>query len=73
MFAVSFGSYEFGKKFNRNVVAIFSIKNTSYPERIISLQTAAMTLDFHPACPALLAIGLDNGNVLVFDVRTKND
>lgn len=35
MFAVSFGSYEFGKKFTKNVIAIFSLKNISFPERVI--------------------------------------
>lgn len=28
-----------------------------------------MSLDFHPTCPALLAVGLDNGNVVVYDIR----
>ena len=31
-----------------------------------------MSLDFHPLSPALLAVGLYNGSVLVFDVRNKS-
>ena len=73
LFAASFGSYEFGKKFTRNVIALFSIKNVDYPERVIILQNSAYCLDFHPSCSALLAVGLDNGNVAVYDIRNKKD
>ena len=72
MFAAAYGSYEFGKKYKNNVITLFSIKNTSFPEKIIRLQDSAKCLDFHPTCPALLAVGLDDGNVAVFDIR-KND
>lgn len=73
LFATSFGSYEFGKKFTRNVIALFSLKNISFPERVINLTNSAICLDFHPTCPALLAVGLDNGNVAVYDIRSTSD
>ena len=31
-----------------------------------------MCLDFHPTSPALLAVGLYDGTVLVYDVRNKH-
>lgn len=73
LFAVSFGSYEFAKKFNRNVIALFSLKNIKYPEKVITLQNSAYCIDFHPTCSALMAVGLDNGNVAVYDIRNKKD
>jgi len=32
MFAVGFGSYDFGKKKSAGSICLFSIKNTNYPE-----------------------------------------
>ena len=72
MFAVSYGSYEFGKRVANNVITLFTFKNTNYPEVVIPVEDAVMSLDFHPTSPALLCVGLYNGNVMVFDVRTKN-
>ena len=71
LFAASYGSYEFGKKFKNNVITLFSLKNISFPEKIIYLEDSAKCLDFHPSFPALLAVGLDNGNVMVYDIRTS--
>jgi dynein intermediate chain 1 len=48
LFAAAYGSYEFGKKFKNNVITLFSLKNSSYPEKIIQLSDSAKSLDFHP-------------------------
>jgi dynein intermediate chain 1 len=32
-----------------------------------------MCLDFHPLQPALLAVGLYDGTVMVFDIRLKGN
>lgn len=72
MFAVAYGSYEFGKRVANNVITLFTFKNTNYPEMVIPVDDAVMSLDFHPTSPALLCVGLYNGNVMVFDVRTRN-
>lgn len=31
-----------------------------------------MSLDFHPSEPSLLAVGLYDGTVLVYDIRNKH-
>ena len=72
MFAVGYGTYEFGKKVSNGSVALFTFKNVKYPELTIPCEDAVMSLDFHPVSPALLAVGLYNGSVLVFDVRNKS-
>ncbi len=72
LFAAAYGSYDFGKKFKNNVITLFSLKNSSYPEKVIELDDSAKSLDFHPTQPALLAVGLDNGNVAVYDIRRNS-
>lgn len=72
MFAVGFGSYDFGKKKAGGSICLFSIKNTNYPEMIFQTEDGVMSIDFHPKSPALLAVGLYDGVVLVYDVRNKS-
>ena len=72
MFAVGFGSYEFGKKKSAGSICLFSIKNTNYPELVLQTDDSVMSLDFHEQAPALLAVGLYDGVVQVYDVRNKN-
>jgi dynein intermediate chain 1 len=72
MFAVGFGSYDFGKKKSAGSICMFSIKNTNYPEMIFQTDDSVMSLDFHPKSNALLAVGLYDGVVLVYDVRNRN-
>jgi len=72
MFAVGFGSYDFGKKKSAGSICLFSIKNTNYPELVLQTDDSVMSLDFHEKAPALMAVGLYDGVVLVYDVRNKN-
>lgn len=72
MFAVGFGSYDFGRKKSAGSICLFSIKNTNYPEMIFQTDDGVMSMDFHPTAYALLAVGLYDGVVLVYDVRNKN-
>lgn len=70
LFATSYGSYDFGKRVKGNTICLFSVKNSTYPEAVIPTEDAVMCLEFNPSAPAMLAAGLANGNVLVFDVRS---
>lgn len=72
MFAVSFGSYDFGKKKSAGSICLFSIKNTNYPEMVFQTEDGVMCIDFHPQSHALMAVGLYDGVVLVYDVRNRN-
>lgn len=72
LFAVSYGSYDFGKKIKGNTICLFSVKNSTFPEAVIPTEDAVMCLEFNPNLPAMMAAGLSNGNVLVFDVRSKS-
>merc|ERR1712182_146630 len=47
------------------------LKNTRYPEYVFNTDAGVCCLDWHPLHPALLAVGLYDGQVVVFDVRTR--
>ncbi len=71
LFAVGYGSYEFQKNLTKGAICIFTLKNPSHPEYYFETPSDAMCLEFHPQYPALLAVGLYNGTVMVYDIRIK--
>jgi dynein intermediate chain 1 len=68
--AVGFGSYEFMKQ-GTGVICCYSLKNTRFPEYVFNTDAGVCSLDWHPIFPAVLAVGLYDGTVLVYDVRAK--
>ncbi len=70
LFAVGYGSYDFVKQ-GPGLICIFSLKNSAYPEYIFNTESGVMSLDWHPQRPGLLACGLYDGTVCVYDVRVK--
>ena len=71
LFAVGYGSYEFQKNMTSGAICVFSLKNPSHPEYYFETPSDTMCLEFHPQYPALLAVGLYNGTVMVYDIRIK--
>ena len=71
LFAVGYGSYDFMRQ-GTGLVCCFSLKNTKHPEFIFTTEHGVMSLAWHPQQAALLSIGLYDGTVLVYDVRSKN-
>jgi dynein intermediate chain 1 len=72
LFAVGYGSYDYLRQ-SSGMVCCFSLKNTSYPEYIISVESGVMCLDFHPQHPSLLAVGCYDGTVLVYDIKNRSN
>jgi dynein intermediate chain 1 len=68
--AVGFGSYDFMKQ-GTGVICCYSLKNTRFPEYVFNTDAGVCSLDWHPKHPAVLAVGLYDGTVLVYDVRAK--
>lgn len=68
LFAVGYGSYDFMKQ-GAGFVYLWSLKNVSWPEKVIPVESGVMCLDFHPTKPALLAVGCYDGTVRVYDIR----
>jgi len=70
LFAVGYGSFDFMKQ-SSGLICCYSLKNPSHPEYTFTTESGVMALDFHPQHSSLLAVGLYDGTVLVFDVRNK--
>jgi dynein intermediate chain 1 len=68
--AVGFGSYDFMKQ-GTGVICCYSLKNTRFPEYVFNTDAGVCSIDWHPNHPAVLAVGLYDGTVLVYDVRAK--
>ena len=72
LFAVGYGSYDFLKE-TSGLICCYTIKNPTWPEYSFSTESGVMCLDFHPKFPALIAVGLYDGTVMVFDIRNKSN
>lgn len=68
--AVGFGSYDFLRQ-GTGVICCYSLKNTRFPEYVFNTDAGVCSLDWHPSHPAVLAVGLYDGTVLVYDVRAR--
>lgn len=72
LFAVGYGKYNFQDQ-KTGLICCYTIKNPTYPEYQYSTDSGVMCIDFHPQNPALLAVGLYDGTVMVFDIRLKGN
>ena len=52
-------------------ICIFSLKNPSYPEYICHASSGVISFDIHPQHPNMVVVGLYNGNVAVYNLRTR--
>ena len=71
LFAVSLGSFDFYKQPDSGHLCLYSLKNPSYPEYVHSTSSGVMCLDIHPTYTHLVVVGLYNGNVAVFNLKSK--
>jgi WD40 repeat protein len=69
--AAGYGKFEYNDELS-GLVCCWSIKNTEYPERYYNTNSGVTALAFSNKYPNLLAVGLFNGNILVYDVRNNN-
>jgi dynein intermediate chain 1 len=70
LFAVGYGSYDFMRQ-TSGLISCWSLKNPSYPEYTFTTESGVMSLDFHPQHGSLLAVGLYDGTVMIFDICNK--
>eukprot|EP00899_Mesostigma_viride_P011545 jgi/Mesvir1/20391/Mv12295-RA.1 len=70
LFAVGYGSFDFMKQ-GTGLICCYSLKNPSHPEYTFTTESGVMCLHFHPQHSSLLAVGLYDGTVMVYDVRNK--
>lgn len=69
--AAGYGKFEFNDDVS-GLVCCWSLKNPEFPERFFRTEAGVTALAFSTKNSNLLAAGLFNGNITVFDVRNNN-
>lgn len=57
----------------KGMACIWSIKNPEFPERMYRTKSAIVSIDFSASHPNFLAVGLYNGTIAVYNVRSTVD
>lgn len=71
LLAVGYGKFEFNDE-NSGLVCCWCLKNPEFPERFYKTEAGVTAVAFSEKHANLLAVGLFNGNILVFDVKKNN-
>ncbi|XP_064928011.1 dynein axonemal intermediate chain 4 isoform X2 [Columba livia] len=72
LLAVGYGAFDFKKK-TKGLVCCWSLKNPMWPERIFQCKHGVTALDFSLRSPNLLAVGMYNGSVAIYNVQSCKD
>ncbi|KAI8893857.1 WD40-repeat-containing domain protein [Globomyces pollinis-pini] len=72
LFVVGYGSYDFSKQ-GPGMIACFTLKNPSFPEYVYMTESGVMSTHIHPLHPSMVAVGLYDGSVLVYNIQKKTD
>ena len=73
MLAVSYGEYELNANLKKEGYLMFwTLKNPTYPERIIKYPSSITTCKFSESNPNLIAAGTYDGVVAIYDIRRKD-
>jgi WD40 repeat protein len=72
--AVGYGSFHLSEsEASGGYVMFWSIRNPSYPEKIIKTPSGVTAIDFSAAHPNMLAVGMYDGTVSIYDTRNGPD
>lgn len=72
LLAVGYGKTSDSKHANENGIVLFwSLRNPDYPEKILTTGAYVTCLEFSKQHPMLLAVGLVNGDVNIYDVKRE--
>ncbi|XP_040533131.1 dynein axonemal intermediate chain 4 [Gallus gallus] len=71
LLAVGYGAFDF-KEQKEGLACCWSLKNPMWPERIFQCEHGVTALDFSMATPNLLAVGMYNGTIVVYDVQSSD-
>lgn len=56
----------------KGMACLFSLRNPSFPEFVLQTNSSICCIDIHPTHPHMVAVGLSDGNVAVFNLQIKN-
>uniref|UniRef100_A0A669PGP3 Dynein axonemal intermediate chain 4 n=1 Tax=Phasianus colchicus TaxID=9054 RepID=A0A669PGP3_PHACC len=71
LLAVGYGAFDF-KEQKEGLACCWSLKNPMWPERIFQCEHGVTALDFSMATPNLLAAGMYNGTIVVYNVQSSD-
>ncbi|XP_032074016.1 WD repeat-containing protein 78 isoform X1 [Thamnophis elegans] len=71
LLAVGYGQFRFQEQ-KKGLACCWSLKNPMWPERIYNCVHGVTALDFSTANPNLLAVGLFNGTIEIYNVQSRN-
>ncbi|XP_065601855.1 dynein axonemal intermediate chain 4 [Cyrtonyx montezumae] len=71
LLAVGYGAFDF-KEQKEGLACCWSLKNPMWPERIFQCKHGVTALDFSMANPNLLAVGMYNGTITVYNVQSPD-
>ncbi|XP_026052082.1 dynein intermediate chain 1, axonemal-like [Carassius auratus] len=72
LFAVGLGSHEFTQQ-GGGMLVLYTLRNPNYPEFIFNTVSGIMCVDVHEDLSHLVAVGLYDGCVAVYNLRKKSD
>ncbi|RXN26925.1 dynein intermediate chain axonemal [Labeo rohita] len=72
LFAVGLGSHKFTQQ-GGGMVLFYTLRNPNYPEFIFSTASGVMCIDIHEHLSHLVAVGLYDGCVAVYNLKKKTD
>ncbi|KAM4642171.1 LOW QUALITY PROTEIN: dynein axonemal intermediate chain 4 [Discoglossus pictus] len=73
LLAVGYGRFDFREDEKGGLACCWSLKNTMWPERVYHCSYSVTAVDFSEANPNLLAVGLYNGTIAIYNVQNKED
>lgn len=71
--AIAYGASRVSTASSPGLVLCWSVQNPEWPERVYSTNAPVTCLKFSLFNPCLLAIGMKDGNMCVYDVRHKDN
>ncbi|KAJ8040489.1 WD repeat-containing protein 78 [Holothuria leucospilota] len=72
LLAVGYGQFGF-KEQKGGIVCCWSLKNPEYPERVFQCEAGVTAIDYSITNPNLLAVGMYNGSVAIYNVRASSN
>ena len=71
--AVAYGETDFSKAATKTgAIMLWSLKNPDFPEHVIECRSGVMSLAFSHTHPNLLAVGLYEGSVCLYDIGRRD-
>ncbi|XP_073346892.1 dynein axonemal intermediate chain 4 [Pagrus major] len=72
LLAVGYGEFDSSTQ-KPGLVCCWSLKNPTWPERVIHCDSAVTCLDFSSNSPSQLAVGMSDGSIAIYNVQSQSN